>query len=91
MRSQPSDYGAAAAAYWSLPACCMLDLCVGLMSAPSLAHKHWCCHRCDVGAPSCRSHMAPAFSEFPFPEHLFLKFVNENNGGFASMLHTKCK
>ena len=32
--------------------------------------------------------MAPAFSEFPFPEHLFLKFVNENNGGFASMLHT---
>lgn len=33
---------------------------------------------CTVG---CRSHMAPGFTEFPFPKHLFHKFIQENNGG----------
>lgn len=32
---------------------------------------------CTVG---CRSHMAPGFTEFPFPKHLFHKFIQEDNG-----------
>ena len=32
--------------------------------------------------PAClRTHMAPMYTEFPYPRHLFEKFVRENNGG----------
>ena len=28
----------------------------------------------------CRSHMAPGYTEFPYPKELMLKFITENNG-----------
>lgn len=35
---------------------------------------------------SCRTHMAPTYSAFPFPKALFEKFVRENDGEAAFVL-----
>ena len=36
--------------------------------------------------PLHRSHMAPMYTEFPFPKSLFEKFVKDNNGELNSLL-----
>jgi len=30
--------------------------------------------------PCCSTHMAPGFTDFPFPKDLMVKFVQQNNG-----------
>ncbi|KAJ9525932.1 hypothetical protein QJQ45_009410 [Haematococcus lacustris] len=35
-----------------------------------------------AGHGNCRTHMAPLYTEFPFPRSIFEQFVKENNGWF---------
>ncbi|GFH17265.1 uncharacterized protein HaLaN_13859, partial [Haematococcus lacustris] len=35
-----------------------------------------------AGHADCRTHMAPLYTEFPFPRSIFEQFVKENNGWF---------
>jgi len=34
----------------------------------------------DTTCPMRRTHMAPMYTEFPFPRKLFEKFIRENDG-----------
>lgn len=44
--------------------------------------KQWTLEDVDRACIFFKSHMAPMYTEFPFPRELFEKFVKENNGYF---------
>ncbi|GAX79752.1 hypothetical protein CEUSTIGMA_g7193.t1 [Chlamydomonas eustigma] len=44
--------------------------------------KQWTLQDVERADMFFKSHLAPGFTEFPYPRHLFEKFVRENNGFF---------
>eukprot|EP00210_Caulerpa_lentillifera_P006411 g6124.t1 len=44
--------------------------------------RKWTMKDVELAEAFYKTHMAPKYSQFPFPKHLFMKFVLENNGYF---------
>jgi nicotinamide phosphoribosyltransferase len=42
--------------------------------------RQWTLRDIELADAFYSSHMAPTFTEFPYPRDIFLKFINENNG-----------
>jgi nicotinamide phosphoribosyltransferase len=48
--------------------------------------RQWTVQDVECADKFFRTHMAPGYTQFPYPKELFLKFVNENNGYFPVKL-----